>query len=324
MLGISTGLMYQGFTFEDLPLILEIDDCIAWYDFTDASSMYQTDSSSGTNVSSNGDTIGRIYNKVWTSLQTPNALSPYLRGSGSSATNHHREYKTGGQNGHSYVRLEKFAMFTSLGVGVGGDYSSTWPLSESVISLDNFTIFLIADHSGIFDGRAFSIFGDKEDANDSSRKEFHIYSDHYGSSNGQYRIDCYDGSTLTTIDSLDFSSGQTSNGFHIITGVLSGSGDSKLYRDGDSSDGTTTANSGSGSIDLTYDHSTPDNYQRENRILIGRNMNLGAGSDSSTVSPTWAWGSNSKIYEIICYNRELTSDEISIVETHLIEKYNIT
>ena len=107
-----------------------------------------------------------------------------------------------------------------------------------------------------------------------------MYHDKTSTTAGQYKMDCYDGSTTTTISSG--TAGKSDN-FHIITGVLSGSGDSQLYRDGDNTDGTTSASSGSGSIDIT--HSSPDIHQKENRIVIGRNLNLGASSDSTVVSP---------------------------------------
>tara|TARA_R110001592_G_scaffold68205_2_gene208964 strand:- start:1030 stop:2067 length:1038 start_codon:yes stop_codon:yes gene_type:complete len=345
MLGLSSGLMYEGFVSEDVtPTVLTINDCVAWYDFTDTTTMWQDGNPSSGHpyfnqlppadpVASDGDDIDRIYNKVWTLLETKNALGKYLSGSNA-------DYKIGGANGHSYVTLNGAGSRLNSGLGGNGGvgdvideewdgdqtvdlsaYKGTWPLSESTINLAAFTIFLVADPKHR-DGRAFSIFGDKEDNNDSSRKEFHLYYDKYNSASGSYKIDCYDGSTNTTISSG--TSGKSDN-LHIVTGVLSGSGDSQLYRDGDNTDGTTSASSGSGSIDIT--HSNPDIYEKENRIIIGRNMNLGSISDTTAgVSPNWDWGNQSddRIYEIICYNRELTSEELSTIETHLKEKYDIS
>ena len=330
---------------------IDISDCVGWWDFTDATTMW-VDSrpndgfpnfdpvlrTSDDNVSSDGDAIEAIDNKAYYKQNNnANALGSYLHGSTSTSSSLHREYKTGGANGHSYARLGNNAVFIAGSSGRGGvgdytglgsdvydpDYFKDWPLSESTISLDNFTIFLVADaRNG--DGRAFSIFGDKEDSNDSSRKEFHLYHDRTTPFASQYKIDCYDGSTTTTISSG--TSGKSDN-LHIITGVLSGSGDSQLYRDGDNTDGTTTANSGSGSIDIT--HSSPNVYQKENRIVIGRNINISANGHStsgSSASPGWSWGdgSNDRLYEIICYNRELTAEEISTVETNLKTKYDIS
>ena len=333
MLGLSNGLMYGNFIQKELPLLLTISDCVGWWDFTDTTVMWTngfptTGSPDFTRLqpasppTSDGDTIDRIDNKAW-ALQsnTNNALGKYLKGINT-------DYKTGGANGHSYITLNGTG--SRFNAGLGGDggvgdgsglsFIGDWPLSESTINLAAFTIFLVADAKNR-DGRAFSIFGDKEDSNDSSRKEFHLYYDKTSPVAGQYKIDCYDGSTTTTI-----SSGTTgkSDNLHIITGVLSGSGDSQLYRDGDNTDGTTSANSGSGSIDIT--HASPNIHQQENRIVIGRNLNLGSSSDSTSVSPSWDWGGSSgdRIYEIICYNRELTSDELSTVETHLKTKYDIS
>ena len=66
MLGISTGLMYQGFVDSIAMSPNEINDntdhtCLFWYDFTDTSTMYTNTGS--TNVSSDNDLICRIDNK---------------------------------------------------------------------------------------------------------------------------------------------------------------------------------------------------------------------------------------------------------------------
>ena len=332
MLGLASGLMYEGFIDAPFESPISINNCVGWWDFTDSSTMYTDyNPSTGwpdytplppTGTPSNGDEVERVDNKAY-----------YLQGNSSAALGRYlygnnAEYNTGGQNSKSYIELygagSRFTVSWWAGVGSGGGGNDVnkfnWPLSETTISLDNFTIFLVADARHT-DGRAFSIFGDKEDNNDSSRKEFHLYHDKTSTTAGQYKMDCYDGSTTTTVSSG--TAGKSDN-FHIVTGVLSGSGDSQLYRDGDNTDGTTSASSGSGSIDIT--HSSPDTYQKENRIVIGRNLNLGASSDSTVVSPDWEWGkyTNSRLYEIICYSRELNSDELSNVETFLKTKYDIS
>ena len=66
MLGLSTGLMYPNMLDTivlDPNYINENTDhtCLAWYDFTDLTTMY-TDAGS-TNVSSDNDAIYRITNK---------------------------------------------------------------------------------------------------------------------------------------------------------------------------------------------------------------------------------------------------------------------
>tara|TARA_B100000902_G_scaffold278784_1_gene264682 strand:+ start:2379 stop:3629 length:1251 start_codon:yes stop_codon:yes gene_type:complete len=76
MLGLYSGIQYQdaiGATTQPI----DIDGLVAWWDFTDKSSMY-TDAGS-TNVSSNNDKIYRVDNKAYT-LQNNNtsALGKYL------------------------------------------------------------------------------------------------------------------------------------------------------------------------------------------------------------------------------------------------------
>ena len=251
MLGLSNGLMYQGTPSGIDPLApITIDDCIGWWDFTDSTTMWiDGRPSSGfpyynllppaNPVSSDDDEFDRIDNKAWTlQSNTSNALGKWLAGSNTF-------YKTGGANGYSYVKFSGLGArvynfgYASGESGIGDSIDNEWdgdqtvdmssyngshPLSQSTIDLADFTIFLVADayHS---DGRAFSIFGDKTDPTDhASRKEFHLYYDKTSTTAGQYKMDCYDGTTTTTINSG--TTGKSDN-LHIITGVLTGRGDSK-------------------------------------------------------------------------------------------------
>lgn len=77
MLGLSTGLIYDGSNEPSIDSPTSVSNLIGWWDFTDASSMY-TDAGS-TNVSSNDDLIYRIDNKAYTKQNnTTLALGKYL------------------------------------------------------------------------------------------------------------------------------------------------------------------------------------------------------------------------------------------------------
>jgi hypothetical protein len=110
----------------------------------------------------------------------------------------------------------------------------------------------------------------------------------------------------------------------LITGVGSGSGDSKLYKNGDTSDGVTDASSGGGSLKFSQNNATSG-------IALGSDFRfLTTGGTNSLTETAWNWfntgsGSNdNKMYELIWYDRELTADERSAIETHLINKYDIS
>ena len=75
MLGLSNGLLYRNKIKETAPIFdpnvittevsgVDQSDCVAWYDFTDSSSIFKDNG--GLNTISDGENIGRIKNKSTT------------------------------------------------------------------------------------------------------------------------------------------------------------------------------------------------------------------------------------------------------------------
>ena len=133
MLGLSSGLMWEGFISVEAGLSPnEINDttdhtCLAWYDFTDETTMY-TDAGS-TNVSSDSDAIYRITNK--SSASGGDRYTTYVQQPNGSAFR--PKYKINGQGGKSY------ANFNGNYTYIGGNRSNTENRVGNAGSSNNFS-----------------------------------------------------------------------------------------------------------------------------------------------------------------------------------------
>ena len=148
MLGLSTGLMYQGIFGEAGLSPNEINDttghtCLAWYDFTDATTMY-TDAGS-TNVSSDGDAIHRITNK--SSASGGDRYTTYLQQPNGSA--YKPKYKVGGQGGKSYANFDGNYTYiggnrNNTGTRVGNAGGSNNFSNQNDIQSDELAVFFVS------------------------------------------------------------------------------------------------------------------------------------------------------------------------------------
>lgn len=148
MLGLSTGLMYQGIFGEAGLSPNEINDttghtCLAWYDFTDATTMY-TDAGS-TNVSSDDDAIHRITNK--SSASGGDRYTTYLQQPNGSA--YKPKYKVGGQGGKSYANFDGNYTYIggnrdNTGTRVGNAGSSNNFSNQNDIQSDEIAVFFVS------------------------------------------------------------------------------------------------------------------------------------------------------------------------------------
>jgi|MDSZ01.1.fsa_nt_gb hypothetical protein len=148
MLGLSTGLMYQGIFGEAGLSPNEINDttghtCLAWYDFTDATTMY-TDAGS-TNVSSDDDAIHRITNK--SSASGGDRYTTYLQQPNGSA--YKPKYKVGGQGGKSYANFDGNYTYIggnrdNTGTRVGNAGSSNNFSDQNDIQSDEIAVFFVS------------------------------------------------------------------------------------------------------------------------------------------------------------------------------------
>ena len=371
MLGISTGLMWQGFFDSGIPLTEEeililgvggtlseaditsisADNvvCRLWYDWSVSSKYLYTDTWTTTgapdytpilpsqHTPSDGDDIQITLNKAWVLQNYPDtALGASIGMSENDAI-----FKTGGDNGKSYIRLDDEYAFnvnhtlssgtTTCDHGAGGPSAfprsngDNTPLSSKDIDFDNFTFFFVGEVYKNTDATVIK-FQSHDDSSDYSM--FRFRHKKVNPVAGRYVMDFFvdksSARTDVTPDTTIDSGGSLATEIVLITGVGSGSGDSKLYKNGDTSDGVTDANSGGGS--LKYSHDNP-----AAGFCLGSDFRfLTTGGASSLTETTWNWantssGSNdNKMYELIWYDRELTADERSAIETHLIDKYDIS
>ena len=149
MLGLPGGLMWEGFISVEAGLSPnEINDttdhtCLAWYDFTDETTMY-TDAGS-TNVSSDSDAIYRITNK--SSASGGDRYTTYLQQPNGSA--YRPKYKVNGQGGKSYANFD--GNYTYIGgnrnnteTRVGNAGSSNNFSNHNSIQSDEIAVFFVS------------------------------------------------------------------------------------------------------------------------------------------------------------------------------------
>ena len=162
MLGLSNGLIYEGFISGFEGPVDTVEGCMAWYDFSDASTMY-TDAEYTTNPSSDWDDITRINNKITGNNRLGNFLIQSGEGASSGDGPKYREpvedqtvdmgtagpfevvnhanghsgcvFNTGGTNWNGYLYAKKG---TTYG-GISADKLS----NSSSATLQNMTIYCV-------------------------------------------------------------------------------------------------------------------------------------------------------------------------------------
>ena len=140
-LGLGTGLIWEASSSVYPPLVdpTSVEELIFWLDFSDATTMYTTHDSYNTNVSSDGDSIGRIKNKA--AIATTD-LGYFAK---QATATYQPTYKTGGDNGHSYGLFADgdqglIAQSTSIATGAFGANF----LSTTKLDMQNHTFVIVA------------------------------------------------------------------------------------------------------------------------------------------------------------------------------------
>ena len=136
MLGLSNGLIWRNRVkaqepfFDPNVITTEVipdsgifqSDCVAWYDFTDQSSMFKDNS--GLNTISPNENIGRIENKGKAIRKIGNFLRGNWNEVGGDGTALNPTFKLNGVNGYSYGDFDSTATY-GFGQGLSGsDYYS--------------------------------------------------------------------------------------------------------------------------------------------------------------------------------------------------------
>ena len=215
MLGLPGGLMWEGFVFGEAGLNPnEINDttghtCLAWYDFTDETTMY-TDAGS-TNVSSDGDAIYRITNK--SSASGGDRYTTYVQ----QATSGFRpKYKINGQGGKSYANLDGNNDFlggnrnnTQTKVGNAGS-NNNFSDQDSIQSDELAVFFVSAGYEGTDSGPVNfrrAVFGlrnwQDNGSGDDDKVHLYVYTDDlaapYATHDAFLQLDPYPQATSTNV-----------------------------------------------------------------------------------------------------------------------------
>ena len=284
----------------------DVQGLVGWWDFSDISSLYISRTSYDTPVTANNDLIGRVKNKAgW------NKLGKYLT---QNQDSYRPTFKTGGQNGHSYayndgtVQIGFFGGFTSSGTNTNLDASGidgTNAFGYVTTTIDQLTILAVC----------------KQDVEDISSAEslIQIHAiDTADSATSEIRI------TKETSDNASilftYSSGQSAQNIpgstswdtdhRIITArMMEGTNNFKIYFD-NTQEVQGTLNTPNDIIDFNQPKSAG-----RNSITIG-----GIANTSGAVSSeNW----NGRIYEVLVYERALSSAELTKVWGYLNTKYDI-
>ena len=353
MLGSPAGLMFDGFAintgFNPVTLTDSTADLIAWYDFTDPSTVYRDNS--GINNIAADESIGRINNKVQSTL----ALGKFLRcmhpsvGPGDDGNSFAPTFKLNGTNGYSYASFDG-SVFSNTGQclvgsdhydldGVGSDighgggvgngvneyingyyneFSSNGEsspnnniFSSSSIKNDDLTIFWVV----------------KPSTADPTGTGDHCHwlirpDDSSDSGTGRANETYFEGFTRASGDHFMARVNSEDQGVSGITYTTSTDLDVTdsinvfMARFNSGSNGFVLfqngANIASGTITSSSTYSMQSGMMAIGRWSLG-NVNSGAVADS---------GFDGQFYEIIVYNKAISDTELVTANTALLAKYN--
>ena len=336
MLGLSNGLMWEGFISAEAGLSPnEINDttshtCLAWYDFTDETTMY-TDAGS-TNVSSDGDAIYRITNK--SSASGGDRYTTYVQ---QKSSGYRPLYKTGGQGGKSYANFNGDHDYlggnrNNLETKVGNAGSSNNFSDQDSIQSDELAVFFVsAGYEGADSGPVNfrrAVFGlrnwQDNGSGDDDKVHLYAYNDAlafpYATHDVFLQLDPYPQATSTNVggETQPPILGQTAD-FKITSFLTEENGSEYLTvgnNVGDTSvkfalGGTNYYHHGSSSFDtFEIDLSTTSN---NNYFRIGAD-----GNDTTGTSQYWT----GDIYEVIIMKGDMYTDgTYQDIITYLINKY---
>ena len=287
MLGLSLGLQYPN---NGVFSPLNFPDLIAWWDAGDISTLYSD--LSGTNVTTNGDDVAKIDNKAYT-LQggTTNALGRSLSQSNASQCPH-------------YVSARRAIVFTAADDHVLKGDISTGPVdtsgafnvfSESTVNLRALTVFFVIDSTTSSLSDPNGILPLKNGIGSAS---FEIN----GQSSDNHWI--YESTDSAGTADVGNSGVDTTTNQELWTVRLNSTSANSIYRNGDSSDGITNG-------------SSPDQD-----IIFNNNNNKYFVNLGQVVNSSGSFGG--EFYEMLIYNRALSSIEVTEIETNLKAKHNIS
>ena len=329
-LGSPLGLHWGGATSTHIDHPHNIEKLIGWWDFTDLSTVY-TGSIGSLSLAGLNDPIKQITNKA--NSGTDN-LGTFLRTDGvGGSSNSDNLVKFTAVNG-----VVKFyclrddnastsdAMFATSrvdgwgGVVNGNALGTSGTFSTSTINNHNLTIFFVIDSlftnvDGSAQGDHFlGISGDVAGYSDTGPPYwpgFRVTASKSGD-DWQWNTPNLDASANPETTTLDTNVQLTTNLEVWTIENDSGTNGTKMYRNFDTSDGSTTTITNSGS-DSGQDFDMEDGW-----------FSLGAYSLDKFHSGFYADAFlNVRIFEVLIYNKSLTTSEKQSIETYFTNKYNL-
>lgn len=313
MLGLNSSLMTSG----PMPFSQpnDISNLIGWFDFGDTSTMFQGSGGNlNTPVSSTGDRINTVLNKSTLSSKICEFITKSSNNTFDAITGSGPEWNDDGylvsDGGDDCILM---AQSRPSDVQFGG--VSNGVLSNALIDAQGFALFMVIDPDSAIpdtDEKFFMLNGSNAESSGGVSENETIAFTHDKSGedidfNFLYQDETFSGDDFFESDSNISSSKQV---LSVVTGT--GTNASNIYKNGTSI--------GSGTID-------GDN-------VVALNLNDGSGTKDDCFSiiggvsaagiPQVNSAFTGNVYEVLIYNKELTSNEIATIHNHLINKYNIT
>jgi len=318
-LGLGTGLIWEASAAVYPPLVdpMSIEELILWLDFSDATTMYTTHDSYNTNVSSDGDSIGRIKNKA--TIATTD-LGYFAK---QATATYRPTYKTGGDNGHSYGLFADgdqglIAQSTSIATGAFGVNQ----LSATELDMQNHTFVIVASSTVAdisADDNILSFVG-HEPGDESTFRRIQIYKESSGvGGNDGFSIDYeYEGETTEDINGGIANSNTTDVSVHFFIGGTTSAGVTSagaLYGD------TFKNNGGGQTAEQLANDAVMDFLPSGGGATDGYQVGGLIGTDGSFNTATTGW--QGKIYEVLAYAKAINQSDRIALATYYIDKYSI-
>ena len=305
MLGIGNSLMTSGLMPFSQPD--DISNLIGWFDFGDVSTLFQDDDGDTSNpVTSTGDHINTILNKSKLSTK----ICEWLESEGTDNTPWNDSGYLDSSGGNNCVLRAKS---TATIFGATGGGVATNDLSTAIVNFEAFAVFIVAHpNSATADSSEtyFMLRGQSVDGMTNHSGYFQVRHSDSG------KIFYAQNESSAGTEAHYAPSGETIAASKQVISVVTkpGTNASNIYINGSSELSFTAL----GDINLEFDEN-PFSAADSRRDSISISGTL--GTDGTLGTGTCVDG---KIYEVLLYNKELTSSEIETIHNHLIDKHNIT
>ena len=355
MLGLSNGLFYSTIlSFKPSQLA----NLIGWWDFTDETTMYVDVDSYDTNVSSDGDSIGRIKNKCTNS----NRLGDYLC---SPADSKRPTWNTGGTPGYTRNRTT-YGIFDGSddvligrqnrdigsgtnqahflnggGVGSTSGDNTTAKFSDAVITPNNISVIIVAaSDEAVDDSDAnrlmLNIVGHTNSDTDdtgSTHLEFYQWADTITNAIDGVYTSVAEGDYAAFFKESGvpqdwiYSGGAfyaSAYGVRMYSMIAApGSSNTKLYVGGNYVDGTATwVNDNSKTIEFNRPYTIDvDGFSVNGNTGVSIGANLGAYALNIAPTSSQSLHFKGRIYEIIVINEGVSDTTRKLLHNYIRDKY---